>query len=50
MLKEIVDSVKYTLNDVNYIAFKIPALGGVLGPLVVRSFMTPAISHAYSML
>ena len=34
LLKDIVDSQKYVLNDINYIVYKIPGLGPILGPIV----------------
>lgn len=34
LIKQVVDSLKYTLADVNYMVYKIPVLGPILGPIV----------------
>ena len=34
ILKEVVDSIKYTLDDVNLLVYTLPTLGPVLGPIV----------------
>lgn len=34
ILKEIVDSIKYTLDDVNLLVYSLPVLGPILGPIV----------------